>query len=639
VPDNDEPDLRERLARQLGDCRQRGIERLDVASSRQRRLKIPDLERLATDYASANGLPDSGRIGQIKALLLDALDALEKGNASDANLIRDLFFGEDTTRIKRSASELLKRTQLKYGEPSAGRFLEIRRGALRNFAVFLVKFASAPAFLPPVPAPSRGDVGLARLAAILQFSLEDPGNSKKLTIDEHQKIIDKHGHCWWGWFRAVHDPDYSGQIAERLGNCDVGLWERSEDFFYVARCDAVVAGDGQAIRSPEPRLTPDYYRSQPLPAWFSLSSIRESTRPQFEERFGDLPNTRSTIYWDSGPKPEPLIVPALGNAILHVSDLRFDHGHRWSTINAPRRSISTAEQAIIQTLQLGGVDLASIAVVVICGNFATKAPTAEAYHEALAFIDELCDQLPNIERQHIVIVPGADDFARPGNRDQATQVLYREFYERLYGDAESDISQIRQYLSEDLVLNVLPVNSVKRLGREERGEGFFGSGYDTQLRVMLQEYLHYHRLGTRIVNVVAAHHHLISTSVELPETEPRRPAWTRALQGICDAGEVLARLNSNRVALYLHGHLHEAAFRIVTSGNGWQTAVCGAGTAGASDGWLRNHYRRNRGNSFTLYKVGEDRISGEMFAIEGEPEHSSAMTRFELVDNPGNPSG
>ena len=626
VPDNDEADLPKRLARQLGECRQRGIERLYVATYRQRPLELPDLERLAADYITSNRQPVRGPILQIKALLQDALAALEDGNAGDAYLIRDLFFGDDTARIRRSAGELLRRAKDRYGEPSDDRFREIRNAALRGFAGFLIEFVARPAVPSPSHAPEPVDVDRAPLEVILQFSLRDPGYSQKLTIEEHTEIITSRGRCWWGWFQSAQDGDHSTEIEQRLGDGDIGLWERSENLFYVASCDAVFTNHGELVRSPEPGLTPEYYRSEPYPAWLRLRSIRKTAAEEFEDRFGELPDSPETLYWSPEEIQDPVIAEARGSAILHLSDLRFGRHHRWRSHSAPRRSHMTADEAIGQTLLINNVTLASVGVVVICGNFASEEPTAEAYKDALAFIYGLCEQLPNVEPGHVVIVPGADDFARPGDRERTGQVLFRQFHQNLYGGAEKNLSRMRRYEFENFRLNILPVNSVKDLGVNRRHEGLFGSGYDPQLSMMRQDYLHNHE-STYVINAIAIHHHLISTPVRFSEGATQEPVRDRVMPGIGDARDVLDKLSSSRVALFLHGHLHEADCYTL-SRSGWQTAVCSAGTAGASDAWLRSRYRDNRGNSLGVYSVEDGRIHGKMLAYD---EHIRPQPAIEFA--------
>jgi hypothetical protein len=645
VAPRDEDGLAEKVARELAVCRQRGIERLDARTHNQAPVAAPELQRLAAGYVGARHMLVRGRIAQIRMLLLAALAELNGADQSDATLIRDLFFGADVARVREPASELLKRAQQNYGEPGEGRFRDIRNAALLNFAGFLIDFVEATRLPPstvsvPIPhgeigvldtSPDAGIVWGRDLEAVLQFSLDDPGGSGNLTIEEHQKIIDQHGQCWWGWFKAAHEADHSAELAHRLRDCEVGLWDRSEEQFFVAYCERVAIANGAPIESPDRDLTPAYYRSSKWPAWLGFRSIRRSSVEEFERRFGEFPNAPTTVYFSPEGKPEPVQVQATGRSVLHLADLRFGANHRWSTAGAPRRSFFTTEQAIAQALLVHGTDLASVGVVVICGNFACDEPSPDAFSDALAFIDGLCEQFPSIERQHVVVIPGADDFARPGDRERLGQSLYRRFHQKLYGATEEDLTRMRAYEFEGSRLNVLPVNSVKMLGVGERDEGMFGNGYDIKLNVMRDDYLRYRGPGL-LINAVAAHHHLISTPVKLPEGATPEPVRARVMPGIHDAREVLLKLSASRVSLFMHGHLHEADCYTVTSDDGWQTVVCSAGTAGAAEGWLRSRYRENHRNYLALYDVEDGSVRGRMLSFDEDFRRSSPVREFTITD-------
>jgi hypothetical protein len=657
-PRNDAP-LDVRIARELADCRVRGLDRLDISTRNQQPVPAAELERLAIAYVAAQPVPTRGRIPQIKLLLRAAAAELMKSNEPDADLISDLFFGDDSATSRRYPTELLKRARERYGEPSQDRFREIRNVVFRSFAQFLIEFVGAASQQAPRPeAPSQQTeaapvanepIGTAsavtvlassvaasgparryvhtNLVAVLRFSGVDPGHSKVPTIDEHREIIGKRGGCWWGWFRSAQDDNYYQQIDRRLkGNCEVGLWERSQGLFYVAECDGSVGDDGNVITSPEKLLTPEYYRNEPYPAWFRFKSIRDSSKQEFEERFGHLSNSRATIYWNPEPDPEPVVIQAAGSAIVHLSDLRFGQHHRWSTASEPHRSFISTEGAIGQTLRLNDIDLAAVGAVVISGNFASDQPNVRAFTDALAFVDGLCEEFPNLTHDHFIIVPGSDDFARPGDREQSGQQLYRDFHESLYGGGDRDLGRMRRYEFDHFRLNVLPVNSVKMLGVEERDEGLFGFGYDSLLNVMRDDYLRNHH--TRVViNVVTAHHHAMSTAVRLPSTAGANSAHARVMPGMRDALDMHAKLRASRVAIYLHGHLHNADNYAHVSDDGWRTVVSGAGTAGAADSWLRAHFRDNYGNSLTVIDVADNLVRGRTFVYDEEFQPSPSPYR------------
>ena len=138
-----------RLVAELGECRQRGIERLDRRSHNQAPVAAATLQRLASDYIAAVGLSVHGRVPQIKALLRHALDELAaRGDDADASLVRDLFFGDSVNAVVLTAGELLENAQRKVGEASETRFRERRQTAFRAFAGFLLEFVDEARRLP-----------------------------------------------------------------------------------------------------------------------------------------------------------------------------------------------------------------------------------------------------------------------------------------------------------------------------------------------------------------------------------------------------------------------------------------------------------------------------------------------------------
>ena len=97
------------LARELGECRQRGLDRLDVDTPPQAPVRAEQLGRLAGDYCARTAPELHGRIACIKRLLRDALAAYGvRGNQAAAELIGMLFFGDSTTSGSMSAGEMLK---------------------------------------------------------------------------------------------------------------------------------------------------------------------------------------------------------------------------------------------------------------------------------------------------------------------------------------------------------------------------------------------------------------------------------------------------------------------------------------------------------------------------------------------------
>lgn len=133
------------VAEDLADCRQRGLDWLDRRVPPQRQVRAASLQALAADYVAARNLMASSRIAQIKVLLADGMRELDRqGGTSDANLLRELFFGSSFEGTIPAPGELLQTARKKAGESEA-RFRERRNALLRSFAQFLIQFGqSAP---------------------------------------------------------------------------------------------------------------------------------------------------------------------------------------------------------------------------------------------------------------------------------------------------------------------------------------------------------------------------------------------------------------------------------------------------------------------------------------------------------------
>jgi hypothetical protein len=153
MPERFDPDM---IAADLNDCRQRGLDWLNHNTSRQDRVPAATLERLAGDYVTARNLVAPGRIAQIKILLRDGIEELlRQDHAADANLLRDLFFGDSTRGSIRPAGELLKRAREKVGDTTETRFRERRAHVMRAFAQFLIEFSGSS---PDAPEDAVRDV-------------------------------------------------------------------------------------------------------------------------------------------------------------------------------------------------------------------------------------------------------------------------------------------------------------------------------------------------------------------------------------------------------------------------------------------------------------------------------------------------
>jgi hypothetical protein len=128
------------IAEDLNDCRQRGLDRLDVNNSTQKPVRAAELGRLAADYAKAESRGATERVGQIKALLGEGIDAcMRQGNVGDGQLLRDLFFGGPADIPIGSPGDRLETARRKFHE-SESRFRDRRSSVMTSFAGYLILF-------------------------------------------------------------------------------------------------------------------------------------------------------------------------------------------------------------------------------------------------------------------------------------------------------------------------------------------------------------------------------------------------------------------------------------------------------------------------------------------------------------------
>jgi hypothetical protein len=183
--DRDVTERARRLANELSDCRQRGIERLDIHTHNQRPVAAAELDRLAQAHVASRQLGIHGRTAQIKLLLWDAVAAMEQQEAADAALVRELFFGDlphliephaalrepgwngmvRLAVVQQSAGELFDQAKRKSGLTQS-RFRDRRTTAFGIFSEFLAEFGAggdqAPADTGEPAADRDGQLAVRR---------------------------------------------------------------------------------------------------------------------------------------------------------------------------------------------------------------------------------------------------------------------------------------------------------------------------------------------------------------------------------------------------------------------------------------------------------------------------------------------
>jgi hypothetical protein len=241
-----------------------------------------------------------------------------------------------------------------------------------------------------------------RLTAVLRF-----GDAEKSTLEQHCDVIKSHNATWWGWWKKKTEP-FAEHILNNLskdckrGTLRIGLVNRKDDQFAAAVCEDLCF-DRKGIASPEPDLTPEYYRAQHFPAWFRFTKIDVLTKAQFRTEFCDVPSSDPTLYQlfikENGerelePREEWSMAPVAtsGDTILHLSDLHFgdDYGFPIERVHGQdldrQRLPELLADRILRDLGL------KVAVVVVSGDLITKGDTNH-YPKVTSFLDELLKAL------------------------------------------------------------------------------------------------------------------------------------------------------------------------------------------------------------------------------------------------------
>jgi DNA-binding transcriptional regulator YiaG len=114
--------------------------------------------------------------------------------------------------------------------------------------------------------------------AILRFrDLSSP------TIIEHNKIIERYGYVWWGWWKKpteqVDNNDFYWIAGvSQLHGLDIYLFDSASFEVYTAHCTGLYfLESGETCYSPEIEKTPDYYNSSQYGAWFRFSKIEKAS--------------------------------------------------------------------------------------------------------------------------------------------------------------------------------------------------------------------------------------------------------------------------------------------------------------------------------------------------------------------------
>jgi predicted MPP superfamily phosphohydrolase len=416
---------------------------------------------------------------------------------------------------------------------------------------------------------------------------------------------------------------------------------KGEEEFAVATCSEVAfVEDGSPIPSPDPGLTPEYYRAAAFPAWFRFIEIRNVSRAEFVRDFGGVPSLDATLYdviehegrkemnprqnWTMNPVQTP------GDSILHLSDLHFGNDHGFPLERRPGEGVdrqSLPELLARRILQELGL---RIGVVVVSGDLITRGD-ANHYPAVGAFLSKLLEAL-ELERQHCVIVPGNHDLWTTGvdhpTRDYAHEEPYKQFVSAFFLTEFQGLERVRRYRTrrdEDLVFVELNSSRIRSDALKEYGY-VSKHRYETLLQ-WINEWLRGDPppSGRKIIFAVLHHHILPVWAVSIPDDQRR--------VSLClDAGELIDQFQKHGIRFVLHGHQHFPFIGTVSRGPtgidvAWSREaeslfVLGCGSSGACAERLpRDADRGVVGNIYGLYTVtrGALRVSFEQYTDRNTP--------------------
>jgi hypothetical protein len=283
------------------------------------------------------------------------------------------------------------------------------------------------------------------------------------TLQEHQKVINAHGSCWWGWWKRPSEGDRKdiwaalAKDASKSSPVQIGLFDSGLGKVYAAWVTCVKEPVTQANAVPalpegEDYLVPEYYRTSPFSrAWMKLEKIdsepldffggyslavaphlpyySEAILNRLKDKIIKSPDElrgMDTTIWKVRPKQEGdmdkeilLTIHSLSkpvskesvdlnsNTILHITDLHFAVGknrdqHMWALESEKDRGKNTLAEAV-----KGAINDRNIGMVLVTGDLTFMGDPLE-FNEARVSLFRLLGLL-QLDIDRLVVVPGNHD--------------------------------------------------------------------------------------------------------------------------------------------------------------------------------------------------------------------------------------
>lgn len=378
------------------------------------------------------------------------------------------------------------------------------------------------------------------------------------TISAHEEVIREAGYVWWGWWRKADEQGHLSELDQlqvliRRQAVTIGIFDRSTSRFFraIAR-DVLFRSSGDSIQSPEEGRTPSYYRNVPVAAWIKIDTLEKIEREVFCDSFGEVPIGNGTFFpvlsigvtavAPSAFVGEELVVE--GNSIVHLSDLHFGADFGFPLKAGP------ASRPLLDTLvaDINRLTGSSVGIVVVSGDFTTRAEGNVLLTDSLSFLKDLASKL-RIQPQQVVLVPGNHDIPLREHEPYSYkhETLMKLFMKEFYGKNVEDFMQLHRFrLGGEKSMEILTMNSVRLRTRQDMNYGYIEWP-------VYEDFLSKHTANPEALRLAVLHHHLIPA----PSEECLDPEYPEAgVSMTLDAGLVTEGLQSHGFKLVLHGHQH-----------------------------------------------------------------------------------
>jgi len=445
---------------------------------------------------------------------------------------------------------------------------------------------------------------------ILRF--RDLVTDRGQTVEHHRQIINSSGHVWWGWWRKRDEtiPDEAFRtLASKAsaGGLEAYLMDSGQDRLYKVICtDIVWDAKTVEIESPGKSETPDYYNKRKYLAWFRLTNITDVLDPepvlhtfsylQVDEFFESMKSAYKPFYgkrvfsvkelrqqdrtiwflrnFQKGDTIQEVslldsreVAPlhfateyfeSNSDVLLWVSDTHFsEEGHHAFPARATANAFPLADR-IKDNFEK---KIPTVAGLIISGDITWRALPAE-FESAKEFIKSLT-YWSLLKSDQIAVCPGNHDLefsTDPADKEQPI-VNVKEDFSKAYSAFYQDTFYLapNQYFScgkRFLMGKAVPVeivclnsSSLQQLQHAFQGHGFIG---DKQMEDAAKQMNWDADSGKpSAYRIVVLHHHV------LPTTYSSTPEANYAYSVVLDAEALSRWIVKYRVALVLHGHMHQ----------------------------------------------------------------------------------